>query len=157
MQQIRPAIELRATAGYFDQELWDVAREDLLPHFRVGGGITNQLEEFPPPQVVVEFVLAVFGGISLNLIAAVLYDALKAHFIRPKNSRVPTRFQLNVIDEPRRGMPDARSVYCSVQTDDPEILREAMATFREAVLGRQERGQMTFDVTTHQWVVGEEV
>lgn len=140
-----PVLELSADAGFFDEDTYRAAVEQLSPYFRVSGGRFVELSAAEEAKVSLEFILATLYSIPPNLISSVLYDVLKTKFLLVR-AGARTKFTFLF-----RQNPYERSIYAEVETSDSKDLETALATLRDVVLETSEGQSLQFDNEDRQW------
>lgn len=145
----KPYVHLIVAEDHFDQLTVDQATQALEQNFTVGSSMLRQFTDLPPAKVILEFALTTIQQIPAGLIAAGLWDGLK-YLCQPRRAKA-TIFFFDVI-------VGHRKLSARLETHDREILREALATWRDAILSLDSAAldpdlltHLHYEHTTHQW------
>lgn len=140
----KPSLDITARC-YGDDETYNAVRTELQKHFRVSGGQTACFSEDNIASVVIGLTMATLQAMPANLISSALYDGIKIFLAKRKKQDV-SYFAFTV----KRGKDE---VYTSghVETRDPEILREAFATFRDVAITAQRGDDWVFEDDQQKW------
>jgi hypothetical protein len=141
----KPTLEFGADKGYFDEDTYQVAVNELSPYFRVGGGLFIELSQTQAAKVTLEFALATLYSIPPNLISSVIYDVLKSRFLR-RRAGARTTFTFSFREDPYQ-----RSVSAQIETSSSEDLEAALATLQDVVLDASEGQSFQFDNENQRW------
>lgn len=142
----RSDIKISVISGDFDEETYQTAVERLRQHFSVTENKAIELTEVSVAHVVLGIAMSTLQALPAELVGSYLYDGLKP-LLRPREA-AKSFFEFKV-EEDAEGN---RYVYANLETADEEILRDAMATFKD--LARPEnvgRGFKFDSVDTRQW------
>lgn len=139
----KPTIEIFVTADFLDEEDYRAVKDQLQPHVRVGGGLAYEFSEVEVAHVVVELLANVVQSVPLNFFSSYLYDAFKDRFLKPRGAD-KTLFEFKLKD-------GEKYTYASLETSDSEVLKEAMATFRDLASPQSKFGSFEFDGRTRRW------
>lgn len=127
----KPVVFIGYEAGRFDDTTLEEAVAALRPYANVSTGRLYQFgfsEEIHVAKVVAEFLITTIQSVGANAI----YDALKL-FLKPSKGRqaAPTIFDLTVREEKSK-KKHTRVVSAYIQTDDSEVLRQALTSLESA-------------------------
>jgi hypothetical protein len=129
-------ILIAADAAHFSDEEILVGERKLSALGKAHGSRYYQFAVIPDSKVVFDFTIAVLGGVSLNVLAAILYDTAKS-FLKPRRATI---FNLAV----KQGRGGRRSLKLHLAADGPEALRVAMERAAE-VLKSGAQGTYAYD------------
>ncbi len=142
----RADIAISVLIGDFDDATYQVAVEQLREHFSVTANKAIELTEISVAHVVLEMAMSTLQALPAELVGSYLYDGLRP-LLRPREA-AKSFFEFKVEENPE----GTRYVYANLETADEEILREAMATFKD--LARTENVGKSFEfdsVDTRRW------
>lgn len=127
----KPAVLIAFEAGCFPASSVDAAVAALHPRTNLSVGLLYQFtEEAQRAKVVIEFVVTTLQSLGVN----VLYDALKAVLVKQPTEppAAPTVFDFKMKEKVSKGKRH-RTVTARLETDDTELLREAVAGLTAAL------------------------
>jgi hypothetical protein len=137
-----PVLQLVVDDENFTELEFEQTVDALRGTFNVSAGWYQQYQELPPPVVILLLGLKFVLEIPPEALKSVLVDAFKDRFLKQSTGRA-TIFQLRL-----RGGPSG-DVAAYVETSDPEVFGDAMATIREAI--RHSDSGAEFDPQTRDW------
>ncbi len=142
----RPHIDITVTADYLSEEDYEAVKAQLEPHLRVTGGIVYELSEVEVAHVVVQFLITGAQGVGFGVFANYLYEAFKKRLLKPKGAN-GTFFEF-VLKEDDKGN---RYTYGRLETDNDDVLREALTTLEVLARPESKNASFEFDERQRQW------
>lgn len=139
----KPRVGIYPDAGHFDEQTLQAAIDELQQRFSVHAGYLYQFADLPPAKLLIEFTWATLQAMPPQLIASAFYDVLKSWFLRPKHAD-KTIFSFRV----RRPGQEVRA---RLETNDPQVLQEALVVFRDVALSSSAGDVLEFDADAHEW------
>jgi len=131
-----PEVLIAADAAHFSDDEILAGERKLSALGRSLGSRYYQFSVIPDAKVVLDFTLGALDGVSINLLAATLYDTAKS-FLKPRRATI-----FNLVA--KQGSRGRRSLKLHLAADDPEALRVAMERAAE-VLKSGAQGTFVYD------------
>jgi hypothetical protein len=139
----KPTLSIGADAANFDDATREAAAAELSPYFAVQANRLYQFTEIPPAKLIIEFALLTLQALPANLIASVLFDSFKAHFLRPRHAP-ETVFSFRIRD-------GSRIIRAYLRTSNEDVLHAALATFQGLVLPEPRAEEFEYDTDGREW------
>lgn len=139
----RPRIGINADSAHFDDSTILGAAGSLESHFAVDAGRLYQFSVIPPAKVAIEMAIVTLQAVPPGLISASLYDALKTWLLHPKKApKTVFHFRFH-------GQGD--HVQAHIETDDADVVKEALSSIRDVVLASHLGEGHEFDTPSRRW------
>jgi hypothetical protein len=93
--------------------------------------------------------IATLQAIPPNLISSYIYEVLKNCFLKVKGTQEAEQEEESIFDFKIRD--EGRCIDAQLKTSDPEIMKEALATFHDLVFSKPQGTGFEFDKKSKKW------